>query len=114
MLGATLEWIRLPKNLSGFLTGKSSLGRRGLIIETAAGVHPGFSGWLTLEITNVGEVPIELKPGMEICQLFLHRTTKSVAVQSSALGCRRRPAWGHVGASAISRRLTEKLVGTQE
>jgi dCTP deaminase len=44
----TLEWIRLPKNLAAYVTGKSSWGRRGLIPATATGVHPGFKGCLTL------------------------------------------------------------------
>jgi dCTP deaminase len=52
--------------------GKSSWGRRGLIIATAIGVHPGFKGCLTLELTNVGEIPVAIKPGMAVCQLFLH------------------------------------------
>ena len=72
VLSATLEWIKLPANVSGLLTGKSSLGRRGLIIEMALGVHPGFVGCLTLELANVGEVPIRVSPGTRICQLFLH------------------------------------------
>lgn len=75
VLGVTLEWLRLPKNLSGYVTGKSALGRHGLVIETAAGIHPLFSGCLTLELANVGEVPIEISPGMRICQIFLHQVT---------------------------------------
>jgi dCTP deaminase len=71
-LAATLEWIRLPKEYGAYVIGKSTLGRRGVVIETAAGVHPGFSGCLTLEIANVGEMPVKLTPGMEICQLFVH------------------------------------------
>ena len=71
-LGITLEWLRFPSNLAGYLIGRSSWGRRGLIIATAAGVHPGFKGCLTLEISNVGEVPIAIRPGMPICQLCLH------------------------------------------
>jgi dCTP deaminase len=74
VLGATLEWLSLPPNLSGYVTGKSSLGRHGLVIETAAGLHPKFSGCLTLELANVGEVPLTISPGMEICQIFLHAT----------------------------------------
>ncbi|HEY0027390.1 MAG TPA: dCTP deaminase [Allosphingosinicella sp.] len=74
VLGVTLEWLSLPVDLSGYVTGKSSLGRHGLVIETAAGIHPGFSGCLTLELANVGEVPLVLSPGMEICQIFLHKT----------------------------------------
>ena len=73
VLGVTLEWLRLPSTMSGYVTGKSSLGRHGLIIETAAGIHPGFSGCLTLELANIGEVPLEIYPGMAICQIFLHR-----------------------------------------
>jgi dCTP deaminase len=72
ILGVTLEWIRVPRDLACFVIGKSSWGRRGLIIATATGVHPGFTGCLTLEITNVGELPIAIQPGMPICQLFFH------------------------------------------
>lgn len=72
VLAVTLEWIRLPSNIAGYVVGRSSWGRHGLIIATATGVHPGFTGCLTLELTNVGEVPITIKPGTTICQLFLH------------------------------------------
>jgi dCTP deaminase len=71
VLGETLEWIHLPKNLVAFVIGKSTWGRDGLIIATAIGVHPNFSGILTLEISNVGEIPIYLYPGLAIAQLFL-------------------------------------------
>lgn len=77
VLAATLEWIKLPNYLGGYVTGKSSLGRRGLVIETAPGVHPNFLGCLTLELANVGQVPLTLFPGMPICQLFLHRITSA-------------------------------------
>src|SRR5262245_22414172 len=62
VLGVTLEWVRLPRNLAGYVIGRSSWGRRGLVIATAAGVHPGFTGCLTLELGNIGEVPIGVKP----------------------------------------------------
>ncbi len=71
VLGETLEWVHLPKNLVAFVVGKSTWGRDGLIIATAIGVHPNFSGILTLEISNVGEIPIYLYPGLAIAQLFL-------------------------------------------
>lgn len=71
VLGETLEWVHLPKNLTSFVVGKSTWGRDGLIIATAIGVHPNFSGILTLEISNVGEIPIYLYPGLAIAQLFL-------------------------------------------
>jgi dCTP deaminase len=91
VLGATLEWLRLPKTLSGYVTGKSSLGRHGLIIETAAGIHPSFSGCLTLELANVGEVPLEISPGMQICQLFLHRVQSTQSDSKGALSGQRKP-----------------------
>src|SRR5262245_36715464 len=47
VLGVTLEWIRVPNYLAAYVIGKSSWGRRGLIIATATGVHPGFKGCLT-------------------------------------------------------------------
>jgi dCTP deaminase len=71
VLGETLEWIHLPKNLCAYVVGKSTWGRDGLIIATAIGVHPNFSGILTLEISNVGEIPIRLYPGFAIAQLFI-------------------------------------------
>ncbi len=95
VLGTTLEWIRLPKNLAAVVTGKSSWGRRGLIIATATGVHPGFSGCLTLEITNLGEIPIKISPGMHICQLFVHKMTDSVGhAAESNFAVSRKPKFG--------------------
>jgi dCTP deaminase len=72
VLGVTLEWLRLPGSLAAYVIGRSSWGRRGLIIATATGVHPGFTGCLALELSNIGEIPIVIRPGMPICQLFLH------------------------------------------
>jgi len=91
VLGVTLEWLRLPKSLSGYVTGRSSLGRHGLVIETAAGIHPMFSGCLTLELANVGEVPLQIYPGMSICQIFLHRTLPSDADSLGEFSGRRKP-----------------------
>ncbi|WP_456777378.1 dCTP deaminase [Bradyrhizobium sp. USDA 3315] len=93
VLGTTLEWLRLPAGLSGYVTGKSSLGRHhGLVIETAAGVHPYFSGCLTLELANIGEVPLEIYPGMEVCQMFLHRVAPCAATDMGRFSGRRKPA----------------------
>jgi dCTP deaminase len=90
VLGVTLEWLTLPSNLSGYVSGKSSLGRHGLVIETAAGLHPNFSGCLTLELANVGEVPLAISPGMEICQVFLHRTDGVFAKNPGAFSGQRK------------------------
>jgi len=92
VLGVTLEWIRIPSNLAGYIVGRSSWGRRGLIIATAAGVHPGFTGCLTLELTNLGEIPIEIRPGMAISQLFLHHVADGKHVATGPLGGLRRPS----------------------
>jgi dCTP deaminase len=95
VLGTTLEWIRLPRNLAAIVTGKSSWGRRGLIIATATGVHPGFSGCLTLEITNLGEIPIMISPGMHICQLFVHEMMDSTDhAAKSSFAVSRKPRFG--------------------
>lgn len=109
VLAATLEWLRLPSDLCGFVTGKSSWGRRGLIIETAPGVHPGFAGCLTLELANVGEIPIKLITGTKICQLFLHNMNgeNNQIDQSDFLG-QRQPRLGRVRPDAFVRRLMEQ------
>jgi dCTP deaminase len=98
VLGITLEWIRLPSNLAAYVIGKSSLGRRGLIIATATGVHPGFKGCLTLELGNLGETPIAITPGIKICQIFLHevRTRNRELVDQSQFGGSRKPRLGEV------------------
>jgi dCTP deaminase len=105
VLGITLEWIGLPANLSAYVTGKSSLGRRGLIIETAAGVHPGFKGCLTLELTNVGEVPIALRPPMRICQIFLHDVMKPGEEARGQFRGRRKPVLGRLEPDDVVRKL---------
>lgn len=69
VLGATLEYVAMPHDLVGIVTGKSSLARIGLQIESAGYVDPGWKGQLTLEIVNLGPAMIVLRPGMPICQL---------------------------------------------
>jgi dCTP deaminase len=72
VLGETLEWIRLPKKYGAYVIGRSAWGRDGLIIATATGIHSNYSGIVTLELTNLGEIPIRLYPGLCIAQLFIH------------------------------------------
>ena len=70
VLGNTVEQVTMPDDLVARIEGKSSLGRLGLIVHATAGfVDPGFSGTLTLEITNLTRVPIVLWPGKPIAQL---------------------------------------------
>lgn len=73
VLGSTLEYLSLPKDLSAYVIGRSSWGRLGLIIATAISVGPGFKGCLTLELENIGEVPITLYPGLLIAQLVFNK-----------------------------------------
>jgi dCTP deaminase len=94
VLAASLEWLKFPATLGGYVTGKSTWARRGLIIEAAAGIHPGFSGCLTLELANVGEVPIMIRPGMQICQIFIDVVENGTVLSGSPLSGRRRPFLG--------------------
>ncbi|MFC1417696.1 dCTP deaminase [Streptacidiphilus cavernicola] len=72
VLASTYEVITLPDNLASRLEGKSSLGRLGLVTHSTAGfIDPGFSGHVTLELSNVATLPIKLYPGMKIGQLCL-------------------------------------------
>jgi dCTP deaminase len=96
VLGITFEWLKLPPDLAGFVTGKSKWGRRGLIIETAAGIHPGFCGCLTLEIGNVGPIPIPLIPGIEICQIFFETADGGSTPAKSQFDGNRRPVLGEI------------------
>jgi dCTP deaminase len=74
VLGSTFEQITLPDDLAGRLEGKSSLGRLGLLTHSTAGfIDPGFNGHITLELSNVANLPIILWPGMKIGQLCLFR-----------------------------------------
>lgn len=91
VLGVTMEWLSLPDSVSGYVTGKSSLGRHGLVIETAAGLHPNFSGCLTLELANVGEVPLAISPGMRICQIFLHQIESGADANPGTFSGQRKP-----------------------
>lgn len=72
VLGSTAEVVTLSSKLGGILEGRSSLGRIGLIVHaTASLIKPGFSGYLTLEMSNISNLPIKLYAGMRIAQLAL-------------------------------------------
>jgi len=79
VLGTTIERIVLPEDIVARLEGKSSLGRLGLLIHSTAGyVDPGWDGRLTLELSNVANLPILLMPGMAIGQISFSRMTTPV------------------------------------
>ena len=93
VLGSTLEMVTLPDDLVARLEGKSSLGRLGLLIHSTAGyVDPGWEGNLTLELSNVANLPITLYDGMKIGQISFQRLSSPVEVAygDSRLGSRYR------------------------
>ena len=77
VLGSTLERIKLPDDLVARLEGKSSLGRLGLLIHSTAGfIDPGWNGHVTLELSNVANLPITIYYGMKIGQISFMRMTE--------------------------------------
>ena len=81
VLGVTMETIRVPYDLVARCEGRSSLGRLGIVIHSTAGfIDPWFEGTITLEITNVNEVPIKLYPGMRFGQ-FAFQTIEGIVEQ---------------------------------
>jgi dCTP deaminase len=72
-LGATLEFLHMPRDMAAYLIARSSWGRVGLLVATAVMVQPGYTGTLTLELVNEGDSPIALYPGLRVAQLAVHR-----------------------------------------
>lgn len=79
VLASTLEYVRLPLGISGYVTSRSKWGRLGLVIATATAIHPGFTGTITLELVNHGTIPIALYPGLDVAQLILHSVENATA-----------------------------------
>ena len=78
VLGSTYELVSLPDDVAARLEGKSSLGRLGLLTHSTAGfIDPGFSGHVTLELSNVATLPIKLWPGMKIGQMCFFRLSSA-------------------------------------
>ena len=91
VLGSTYEQVTLPDDIAARLEGKSSLGRLGLLTHSTAGfIDPGFSGHVTLELSNMATLPIKLWPGSKIGQLCFFRLTSPAehAYGSGAYGNR--------------------------
>ena len=81
VLGSTREWVELPTDIAGRLEGKSSLGRLGLVTHSTAGfIDPSFEGHLTLELSNLANLPITLYPGMKIGQIAFFRLSSPAEV----------------------------------
>jgi dCTP deaminase len=73
VLVPTLEWMKIPPTLQGVVTARSSWAREGLNIATATIVNPGYSGIVTLELANFGQIPISLNPGLRLAQIAFYR-----------------------------------------
>ena len=78
VLGRSLEWIELPNDVLAMISGKSSLARLGIQVETAYILHPGHKGYVVLEINNRNSVPIKLKYMMPIAQLIFFQLDREV------------------------------------
>ncbi len=82
----TLEWIQLPMNLQGFVTARSSWAREGLSIATASFIEPGYEGVITLELANLGQIPIAIYPGLRIAQVALYSLTSPAVREAHEAG----------------------------
>lgn len=99
-LGSTFEFIALPNDVAGFVLSRSRYGRAGLLIATATYVHPCWKGCLTLELENLGEIPLGLYPGSRVGQLVLVRAdavalplVKTIPVGPSFSSLKEDPRW---------------------
>ncbi len=108
VLARTLEGSPAPSDLLAYAMGRSSRGRRGLIVATAAVVHPGFAGPVTLELKNVGEVPIAVNPLDRIAQLTFHDVAPEIDSdsESSQFTSSVIPELGTVRDNETERRIT--------
>lgn len=87
VLASTLEYIKLPDDITGRLEGRSTWGRTGLQVHSTAGfVDPGFEGSLTYELHNMGKLPLPLFPGIRIGQISFHRISSAVEMYTQKEG----------------------------
>jgi dCTP deaminase len=79
ILVSTFEWVKIPKDLVGTVTARSSWAREGLSIATATFINPCYTGIITLELSNLGQIPIELYPGLRLAQIAFHELDPKTA-----------------------------------
>jgi dCTP deaminase len=72
ILVSSYEWVKLPKDLVGVVTARSSWAREGLSIATATFINPCYNGIITMELANLGQIPIALYPGLRIAQIAFY------------------------------------------
>lgn len=88
VLGVTAEKISLPNDIVARVEGRSSLGRLGIVVHSTAGfVDAGFTGTITLEISNLNTVPVALYPGMRVCQLAFETMTSQALIPYGDKNC---------------------------
>ena len=97
VLATTLEYLVVPADLACQVITRSSYGRLGLLTATAVLVHPHFRGCLTLELVNLGEVPIALTPGQRIAQLSFHPVEPPAPEPTTKYDCPTGPEFSKVG-----------------
>lgn len=96
VVAASLEYLVLPADLTGQVLSRSSYGRLGLLSATAVQVHPRFHGCLTLELVNLGTVPLVLTPGERIAQLVLSPVARVPAPAVAKYHCAIGPEFSKV------------------
>jgi dCTP deaminase len=94
VLASTHERIGMPHDLVGSIDGRSSLGRLGIIIQTAAMVDAGFKGHITLELANIGKMPVNIYPGMRICRMTFHHLSSECEHPYNGKYLNQKPAAG--------------------
>jgi dCTP deaminase len=93
----TLEWVVLPEHLQGVVTARSTWAREGLSIATATIVNPGYRGIVTLELANLGEIPMKLYPGLRIAQIAFYKVNGGEALAPSQFQSSFEPSAGNIG-----------------
>jgi dCTP deaminase len=77
-LGSTVEEVDIPADLVATVDGRSSIGRMAVVVHATAGfIDPGFRGQITLELSNIGPIPVRLYPGMRVAQIVLHQLSSA-------------------------------------
>lgn len=105
ILTMTREYVEMPDDLMGRLEGRSSIGRLGVVVHsTAATVDPGFRGNITLELANMGRIPVLLYPGMRICSLSFEQLSSPAEV----------PYYKKIGAKYVGQKKPEASKIAQE
>lgn len=96
IIGSTLEYFRMPLDVMGYLIGRSSWGRLGLLVATATFIDPGFKGVIVLELVNDGEIPLALYPGIRIAQLVFHKIDTKVEEYAGKYAVQTKPMFSDV------------------